>query len=236
MVESGSATYYDEDCEAGIQGCYTDGVRECRTCYMSTEIYMLTTNATEANRPDWAMCPCCVPTTLADSHVDIEVMNFNYTIFGISESACTDAPTQAPAPTGPTTAPAPTAAAPLSPAPTNAPTPAAVATLAPSAAETAETPAPEAASRGLDTPGPSVAGTSAVVVSTPAPSVPLSVTATPVPSGGTASGATTENLDTGDSDDGLSTGAKIGIGAGAAVAVIIVGAAGFGIMKASGRA
>ncbi|CAN0252553.1 unnamed protein product [Hapterophycus canaliculatus] len=123
---------------------------------MSTEIYMAATNATEANRPDWAMCPCCVPTTLEDSHIDIEVMNFNYTIFGISESACTDAPTQAPAPTGPTTAPAPTAAAPPSPAPMAAPTPppAAVPTPAPTGADAAVTPAPEAGSRGLSTPGP----------------------------------------------------------------------------------
>lgn len=40
------------------------------------------TNATEANRPAWATCPCCVPTTLEDSHVDIEV---NHLCFRLHE-------------------------------------------------------------------------------------------------------------------------------------------------------
>lgn len=34
---------------------------------------MNATNTTENSRPNWVMCPCCVPTTLEDNHFDIEV-------------------------------------------------------------------------------------------------------------------------------------------------------------------
>lgn len=62
-------------CEAtGAEGCYTDGIAACRTCYLSTEVYIAANaNATVNNIPNWAMCPCCVPTTLEDNHFDIEV-------------------------------------------------------------------------------------------------------------------------------------------------------------------
>lgn len=57
----------------GNEGCFTDNIPSCRTCYLSTDIYMAATNTTEESRPDWAPCPCCVPTTLEDSHIDVEV-------------------------------------------------------------------------------------------------------------------------------------------------------------------
>eukprot|EP00752_Nemacystus_decipiens_P009660 g8630.t1 len=217
MVESGFATFYDDTCEAtGAEGCYTDGIAACRTCYLSTEVYMAATNSTEISRPSWVMCPCCVPTTLVDSHHDIEVTAYDYSVFNISESACTDAPTPAPAPaqTVPTTSP-PTA--------DDAPT----ATPAPMEAPTA---APQAGSRAMPTLAP--LETTSSPETTPAPSAASTAT----PDDGTAAGETgTNDLDTSDGDDGLSMGAKVGIGAGAAVGVIILGAVGFGIMKANGR-
>lgn len=66
--------FYDRDCETrGYEGCFTDDIPECRTCYLSETIYMAATGATELNMPGWSQCPCCVPTTLEDSHTDIEV-------------------------------------------------------------------------------------------------------------------------------------------------------------------
>lgn len=59
--------------EGVLDGCVTANVTECRTCYLSMDIYMEAFNATEASMPNWPMCPCCVPTTLEDNHVDIEV-------------------------------------------------------------------------------------------------------------------------------------------------------------------
>ncbi|CAM9200895.1 unnamed protein product [Ectocarpus sp. 12 AP-2014] len=219
MVEWGTSTYYDDTCEAGIQGCYTDGVRECRTCYLSTEIYMDATNATEASRPPWAMCPCCVPATLESGHDDVEVKAFNYSVFGISASDCTITPTVTPlvssvAPTGVGGAPTVSTTPPPVDPPTDTP-------------PVAPTPEPTSGSRAVETPVPSVAG-STNIPSTPIPTPGAS-------SDGAGADADTENVNASDTDDGLSMGAKVGIGAAAAVGVIFLGIVGFGAMKASRR-
>ncbi|CBN73905.1 hypothetical protein Esi_0009_0012 [Ectocarpus siliculosus] len=194
MVEWGTSTYYDGTCEAGTQGCYTDGIRECRTCYLSTEIYMDETNATEASRPPWAMCPCCVPATLESGHDDVEVRAFNYSVFTISASDCTITPTFTPL----------------------------VSTEAPAAVDGAQpvtTPTP------VDPPTdtPPVAPTPEPT-ETPVPSIP-----TPAPDGGVDEGG----ADASDKNDGLSMGAKIGIGVAAAAGVIFLGIVGFAAIKAS---
>lgn len=54
-------------------GCYTDGVANCRTCYLSREIYMNRTATPTASMPAWVDCPCCVTTTLEAGHHDLEV-------------------------------------------------------------------------------------------------------------------------------------------------------------------
>eukprot|EP00904_Undaria_pinnatifida_P002835 jgi/Undpi1/12552/HiC_scaffold_6.g02221.m1 len=201
MVEAGYAVYYDGGCaDKGYNGCFTDGIPECRTCYLSTSVYLENTNATEATLPNWGDCPCCVPTTLAAGHDDLEVNIFDYSIFNISVSECTDAPTSVP------TLP-PTAA----PVPTSAPV--------------VQTPAPTVL--------PVEATVSGVLV-TPTPSTLAFFSRISRPTSISSFGVFDSAMHAKDMKDILSTGAKIGIGVGAAVGVIIVGGAVFGAFKASG--
>ncbi|CAM9776151.1 unnamed protein product, partial [Sphacelaria rigidula] len=125
---------------------------------------MAATNATEMNKPKWTTCPCCVTTTLAAGHKDLEVNFFDFDIFNVSVRDCTDAPT--PAPTiAPTAAPFPT------PAPME-PTPAPTAAPLPTQAPVEPTPAPTAApiptsAPVFPTPVPTVAPTAEVISTTP---------------------------------------------------------------------
>lgn len=76
VPRSVASCLFSRDCvgNEGLDGCFTDDIPECRTCYLSVEIYMDAFNITEPlNVPDWVMCPCCVPATLQANHTDIEV-------------------------------------------------------------------------------------------------------------------------------------------------------------------
>ncbi|CAM9971151.1 unnamed protein product, partial [Ectocarpus sp. 6 AP-2014] len=185
MVVFGISTYYDDTCADGAEGCYTDGITNCRTCYLSTETYMNGTGDTEASRPQWAMCPCCVPATLKSGHDDIEVRGFDYSELNISASDCTITPTATPLVS--TEAPAAVDGSP----PVTTPTPV--------------DPTPEP-------------------TETPVPSIP-----TPAPDGGVDEGG----ADASDNNNGLSMGAKIGIGVAAAAGVVFLGIVGFAAIKAS---
>ncbi|CAM9821762.1 unnamed protein product [Ectocarpus fasciculatus] len=204
MVESGLGTYYDDACVedldgySGILGCNTGEVLQCRTCYLSTDLYMNATDTTAASLPSFTMCPCCIPTTLAE-HVDIQVRNF-FADYNISASDCTDSLTVTPV------------EAPATPLPTPSPTPPPV----------DPTPVPgESGDGALTTPEP-------VAEPTPGPT-------TESPSDGAEPGSDTGNVDASETDVGLSMGAKIGIGAAAAVGVIFLGVVGYGAIKACRR-
>lgn len=73
-TECNGCIWTSSECEQGsFVGCYTDGVANCRTCYLSESIYMNVTGTRSAEMPLWVTCPCCVTTTLASGHEDLEV-------------------------------------------------------------------------------------------------------------------------------------------------------------------